>query len=136
MITAVDTNVLIDVFRADPEFGLGSRAAMNTCLREGTLIICEVVLAETRALFDAEPAANSALGLAGVSYVAPSASSALLAGDAWRGYRAAGGPRARMMADFLIGAHAMEQADRLLTRDRGFYRRYFSELTVLDPNAG
>lgn len=33
------------------------------------------------------------------------------------------------------GVHAIEQADRLLTRDRGFYRHYFTGLTVLDPAA-
>lgn len=43
------------------------------------------------------------------------------------------GPRSRVVADFLVGAHASVQADRLLTRDRGFHRAYFGELTILDP---
>jgi predicted nucleic acid-binding protein len=46
-------------------------------------------------------------------------------------YRQAGGKRDRILADFLIGAHAQHEADRLLTRDRGFYRRYFSGLRIL-----
>jgi predicted nucleic acid-binding protein len=40
-----------------------------------------------------------------------------------------------MIADFLIGAHALHQANRLLTRDRGFYRDYFDGLEILDPSA-
>jgi predicted nucleic acid-binding protein len=53
--------------------------------------------------------------------------------EAWRRYRGRGGRRTRIVSDFLIGAHALSAADRLLTRDRGFYRRYFAGIKVLDP---
>jgi predicted nucleic acid-binding protein len=43
--------------------------------------------------------------------------------------------RERVIADFLVAAHASVHADRLLTRDRGFYRSRFRTLRILDPSA-
>ena len=135
MITAVDTSVLIDVFGADPRFGAASANALRLCLNEGALVACDVVWSETRAAFPAEQAFSQALGALGVGYSAPTEAAAAMAGVAWRKYRAAGGKRDRVMADFLIGAHAATQCDRLLTRDRGYYKKYFSGLVILGPTA-
>ena len=70
----------------------------------------------------------------GIALSALDIHAALLAGDSFRGYRRRGGRRERVIADFLIGAHAVAQADQLLTRDRGFYRAYFESLVIIDPS--
>ena len=85
------------------------------------------------ASFPSVHAAEEAITRLGVEYGAVTLGTALVAGDAWKTYRARGGQRTRVVADFLVGAHALTAADRLLTRDRGFHRSYFRRLRVLDP---
>jgi predicted nucleic acid-binding protein len=135
VITAVDTSVLLDVFGADPSFGLRSREALRACLAQGALIACEIVWSEVGASFPSSSAAEDALKRLHVDFSPIDAASALAAGSAFRDYRRAGGARERVVPDFLIGAHARARADRLLSRDRGFYRRYFRGLAIVDPSA-
>lgn len=134
MITAVDTSVLIDVFRNDPRFGALSADALRRCIQEGRIVACDVVFAELAALFPSPRAFREAVGALNLDFSPMEQESALLAGDMWRKYRAQGGDRQRVVADFLVAAHALRQCDRLLTRDRGFYRKYFSKLKVMDPS--
>lgn len=133
MITAVDTNVLLDVFKPDPSFGPRSAAALRRCLAEGALVACDPVWAEVAGQFREARSAARALERLGVTFDPLDRETALAAGSAWRRYRTRGGERQRVVADFLIGAHADRRADRLLTRDRGFYRSYFRSLRVVDP---
>jgi len=135
VITAVDTSVLLDVFLADPSFGPASQRALRECLASGRVVACAPVWAEVSAAFPRPEDARAALDRLEIVFEDLTPESALRAGALWRAWRAACGGRERVVPDFLIGAHALTQAQRLLTRDRGFYRRWFEGLRVLDPSA-
>lgn len=134
MITAIDSNVLLDFFGPDPTFGEPSKRALGEVRAQGSLVACDVVWAEVAAFFPSRARSRSAFEELGVAFSPVDAEAALTAADAWRSYRRSGGRRDRLVADFLIGAHALHHAERLLTRDRGFYRSHFGRLQILDPS--
>jgi predicted nucleic acid-binding protein len=127
--------VLLDVLGADPAFGERSREALRIAYNAGALLACDVVWAEVRAHFRSDESFAETVALLGVQFDPISPDAARLAGRLWREHRTKHPtPRGRLIPDFLIGAHARVQADALLTRDCGFYRRYFSGLRVIDPS--
>jgi hypothetical protein len=130
VITAVDTNVLLDVLGADPTFGQVSRRWLIQARSQGSLVACEAVWSEVVGFFPDSNQALAALEAIGLQYQALEREAALRAGAAWKAYRSRGGSRQRVLADFLIGAHAQIQSDRLLTRDSGYFRTYFPELKL------
>ena len=128
MITAVDTSVLLDVFLTDDQHGPRSRQWLRTAYDKGAVIACDLVYAELVPAFGDRPVLDRALREIDVTLVPIDTSIAYEAGLRWMSYRRAGGPRTRILSDFLIGAHALAKADTFLTRDRGFYATYFPDL--------
>lgn len=131
MVTAVDSSILLDVLTDDATHRANSLSALRDARQVGSLLICPVVWSEVRAFFSDPAAMHGALADAGLTFDAFDRDCADLAGAMWREYRARGGKRTRLIADFLIGAHAQVRGSRLLTRDRGFFRRYFPDLRIL-----
>ena len=135
MTSAVDTSVLIDVLAGDPRFTSSSRTALAQASREGALIVCPVVVAELRAAYRDHADVRRLLLDLGIHVVNVDLQDGLDAGRIHRAYLDAGGGRDRVVADFLIGAHARNHAARLIARDRGFFRDHFADLEVWYPNS-
>lgn len=139
MSTAIDTNILVDLL-AGEDFGAGEAArALDALHQRGALVICGVVYAELLAYpgrTDEEVAA--VLDAAGIRVdwdLGPSvwrSAGRAYAQYACRRRQARTAVPRRLLADFVIGAHALT-AGSLLTRDLGIYRASFPELAVWAP---
>ena len=154
MITAVDTNILLDVLIPDAPHGEESERAVAQAAGTGALLISEPVYAELAAHFTAQEPLDRFLTDTGIRLEPSGANALYRAGRTWSEYLrrrpatlacpqcsaaqdvrceqcgASIQPRQHVVADFLIGAHALAHADRLLTRDRGYYATYFADLAL------
>jgi hypothetical protein len=133
MITAVDTNILLDILVPNEQFYKASVDALQNAAGEGSLVISDIVYAELCIHFDTQRDCDAFLESTEMRVQGLTREAHFLASRAWRTYRAQGGKRARILADFLVGAHAQKHATRLLSRDRGFYRKLFPSLNLYDP---
>ena len=129
MITAVDSSALIAVYLGEST----ASAWMDILVSargEGALVVSPVVAAEFFAVVGEREAFETTLADLGIRLVSISVDAACEAGRLFRLYRDQGGPREFLISDFLIGAHAAVDCDRLAANDRGYLRRYFSGLRL------
>ena len=133
MITAVDTNILLDILVPNEDFYEASADALEEAAGQGSLVISDIVYAELCIHFATQRDCDVFLESTGIRVQALTREAHFVASRAWRMYRQQGRKRTRILSDFLIGAHAQKQATRLLSRDRGFYRKLFPSLDLVDP---
>ncbi|MEM9478083.1 MAG: type II toxin-antitoxin system VapC family toxin [Verrucomicrobiota bacterium] len=132
MITALDTSVLLTLFKEEPGFE-GWLRVLEDAVEQGNVVFCPVVLAEFSQHFASLDDCLSACAKLGASSDSISDDAAFLAGQIFKQYRRNKGPRKTLIPDFLIAAHAQVQADRIAAIDRGFLRSYFPDLEVVTP---
>jgi predicted nucleic acid-binding protein len=130
--TLVDSSVLLDVFTEDPRFLEWSQEQLTRAARRGAVVLNAVVLAEIAPRFARIETLRAALPSMAVVEEVPMAA-AFLAGHAHADYRRAGGARAAILPDFLIGAHAAVTARPLLTRDPRRVATYIPGATLIAP---
>lgn len=131
MISAVDSSILLDVLVDDPQHAADSENLLRSAAQDGGLALCDCVLAEIFPAIGSDARLREFMSDWHIAYIPIDLETALLAGQQFDRFLRRGGKIGRILPDFLIGAHAMRHADRLLARDRGYLRDYFKGLTVL-----
>jgi predicted nucleic acid-binding protein len=129
-MTLVDTNVLMDVLLAGAKHGEESAARLARALEVGPALVNDLIAAELAPLFSEERALWTTLAAAQIRHVPFPRAAIHRAGQAFLRYRRAGGGRDRILPDFMIAAHAIAARATLLTRDDGFDRRHFPDLSL------
>jgi predicted nucleic acid-binding protein len=130
---AIDSSVLLDVLIGDPQFAAASEACLAEALAADDVVICAAVLAEVQALLDTSASLMDTLSTLGIRFEPMTEQAAERAGHMNKRFRSRGGKRERVVADFLVGAHALLQCKGLITRDDGFFRDYFKGLKLIVP---
>lgn len=129
----VDTNVLIDVFERAPPWWDWSSKQLRLQSRMHELAINPVVYAELSPSFNSPAQLDDGLDDMEMSYRDLPRDALFLAGHIHRRYRQVGGSREQILADFIIGAHAMVLGCGILTRDARRYRSYFPRVPLVTP---
>jgi len=139
MTTALDSNVIAALWDRDPALNLAAQVALDGAHERGGLVISAPVFSELMACPGrSEPFIQSFMEETGIA-VDWEIDEAIwrAAGRAFQSYavrrkRHDGVPPRRILADFVIGAHAAAGGYQLLTFHARLYRAAFPELIVVD----
>jgi predicted nucleic acid-binding protein len=134
-VILVDTNVLLDLLRADSPWQQWSEQQLAKQRQLDLLAINVVIYAELTANPDAAGTIDALLDVTGIRLEAFSKASARLAGRAFYAYRKRKGVKLGVLPDFFIGAQAQAEGWTILTRDVARYTTYFPDVALISPQS-
>lgn len=130
----VDTNVLLDLVQDDPRWADWSQRQLEAASLRGPLGINPVIYAELSIAFVRIEELEAVLTEGDIEVRETPREALFLAGKAFMKYRSrARSPRAGVLPEFFIGAHAAVMDWPLLTRDVRRYRSYFPSVELICP---
>ena len=129
----IDSNVLLDVWDPDPAWQAWSSGQLWNQSLVHELVINPIIYAEISVSFATPAALDRELANLEITMLSLPAEAAFLAGKAFVRYRRQGGTKSNILADFLVGAHAMVLGCALLTRDTRRYGSYFPAVPLIAP---
>lgn len=133
MITAIDANIILDIITGSPKEIHAAQSALLAARKAGEIVISVVAFAEVAAQFPTRARADDFFALISCRVDPLEKDAAFLSGQFFDEYTKRGGKRSRILADFLIAAHAQLNADRILTRDGRFFGSAFPRLKAVSP---
>jgi predicted nucleic acid-binding protein len=134
MITAIDTNILIDILAGTPQQFTDASEAVRKLRQQGRILVPIVCYAELASRFTNETKLKDFIDLLDATTLPLTPEAAYLAGTFFRRYLQRGDSRKRIIADFLIAAQAQVNADRILTKDKRFFGTTFPKLKTVAPS--
>jgi predicted nucleic acid-binding protein len=132
--TSVDTNIFLDITSGELAAKRAATSALDVSAEAGPIVISTVCYAELAVSFPSASTLDDFLFLLKVRTTPLDKPTAFLAGQWMLAYKLRGGTRTRILADFLIAAHAQLHSDRLLTRDNRFFTDVFPNLKAVAPD--
>lgn len=126
----VDSNILLDVFLDDPEWGTWSEDQLTAYGATHHLYINPIIFSEISIGFTRIEELDQTLMEGGFIMLPLPKEALFLAGKVFLQYRRQKGTKRSPLPDFYIGAHAAVENLTLLTRDQRRYRSYFPHLVL------
>jgi len=127
----VDSNVILDIVTADSHWCEWSIDTLSELAEHHYLAINPIVYAEISIGFTEIEILEESITLfkkLPIPYEA-----CFLAGKVFKKYRQNSGTKNQPLPDFFIGAHAVIDKLKLVTRDKKRYRHYFPSLSLISP---